>query len=319
MSQSELKSRLRVSRVRLLATALGLCVLALAGSAAPSSGEKGHSETVNASGRLNTLRLTPAAEVYRRLEMQRAAEAPLPIAVKQRLGVTHYGGKYSLTDEPYLLEGAKAVERLGFGVIKLWFNVRALNGYGYHSTWNLPRDAKMVDLAQHPYFLDCFRMPFSTFVLEATPFGTHGAQLWLEDDAFFAETEKQTYDLARYFLETFRDREVTFIIQNWEGDWMTRDPKPNGYSMVPASDWPRRFAALHRWFEARQNAVARARLDVPTSRARVLHAVEVNRVLESASRRSNPDDRAPAPPRRRSGFLVSLRRSRMMSCMLGGA
>ena len=311
MRQLELKSLLGVSRVRLLATALGFCVLVLAGSAAPSSGQNGHSETVNASGKLSTLRLTPAAEVYRQLEMRRAAEAPSPIAIKQRLGVAHYGGKYSLTDEPYLLEGAKTLERLGFGVIKLWFNVRALDGYGYHSAWNLSRDAKMVDLAQHPYFLESFRMPFSTFVLEATPFGTQGAKVWLEDDAFFAETEKQTYDLARYFLETFRDRDVTFIIQNWEGDWMTRDPTADGgYSMVPASDWPRRFAGLQRWFEIRQKAVARARLDVPNSRARVLHAVEVNRVLETSSRRADPNHRGHAPPRRRSSFLVSLRWSK---------
>ena len=36
------------------------------------------------------------------------------------LGVTHVSGKYALTDKPFMIEGAEAVQYLGGKVLKLW-------------------------------------------------------------------------------------------------------------------------------------------------------------------------------------------------------
>lgn len=57
---------------------------------------------------------------------------------RERLGTTHVAGRYALTDEPYLIEGARAVhERLGWQHLKLWF-AHPENVYPFNSHWNLP-------------------------------------------------------------------------------------------------------------------------------------------------------------------------------------
>jgi hypothetical protein len=259
----------------LATTALGLLISPpIAAASAP--------DLTAVSNRLQTLQLTPPAEIQRRVDAARPLNgATIPADLKRRLGATHYAGKYCLTTEPYLIEGAKALNRFGFGVAKFWFNVSGTGGYGFNSQWNLSADATLTDLAKHPYFVAAFRLPFSTFALEVTPFGPHGNQLWRENDAFFAETEKQMHDLARYLLETYRNREVTFILQNWEGDWMTRDKTATGFADSAGPDGPARFAAMRRWFTARQDGVTRARKEVGPGKARVLHALEVNKVLDS--------------------------------------
>jgi hypothetical protein len=224
------------------------------------------------------LKLTPAAEILRRVEAARPLTSTnIPANLKRRLGATHYAGTYCLTKEPYLIEGAKALERFGFGVAKFWFDPHGMGGYGFNSDWRLPRSATLVELAQHPYFVEVFRMPFTTFALELTPSGKHGNRLWREEDGFFADTEKQIYDLTAHFLNTYRERDVTFILQNWEGDWMLRDS-----SAAPlGTDAPARFAAMRRWLAARQTGVNRARKKAGVTKARVLHALEVNKVFDS--------------------------------------
>ena len=228
--------------------------------------------------KLKALKLTPTAEIQRRVEAARPLNgAAIPKDLKRRLGATHYAGTYCLTKEPYLIEGAKALERFGFGVAKFWFDVRGLGGYSFNSEWNLPRNATLVDLAKHPYFAEVFRMPFTTFALEVTPAGKHSNQLWREDDECFVETEKQMHDLARHLLKTYRDRDVTFVLQNWEGDWMVR----GSFTEFPGRDAPKRFEAMRRWLTARQQGIKRARKEVGETKARVLHALEVNKVLDS--------------------------------------
>ena len=239
-------------------------------------------ESASTQARLKSLKLTSPEEIQRRVEAVRPSKGALiPADLKMRLGATHYDGTYCLTQEPYLLEGAKALQRFGFGVAKFWFNPRGLGGYGFNSQWNLPSDATLTDLAKHPYFVAAFDMPFTTFALEVMPVGKRPKPLWQEDDAFFAETEKQMHDLARHLLETYRQRDVTFILQNWEGDWMLRDSQGNGYAKEVGPEAPQRFAAMRRWLTARQTGVSRARQEAGQTRAKVLHAVEVNKALES--------------------------------------
>jgi hypothetical protein len=260
-----------IARLRFLCAALGLFWLSLPVPAAPTSTEL-----------LASLKLTPAPEIQRRVEAARPLKgAVIPADLKLRLGATHYAGTYCLTKEPYLMEGAKALERFGFGVAKFWFDPRGLNGYRFNSQWNLPPTATLVELAKHPYYAEAFNMPFTTFALEVPPLGKRGNRLWLEDDAYFQAVEKETHDLARHFLETYRQRNVTFIIQNWEGDWMMRDHSTNGYAASAGPDAALRFAGMRRWLTARQDGVNRARREVGPTEARVLHALEVNKVLDS--------------------------------------
>jgi hypothetical protein len=206
----------------------------------------------------------------------------------ERLGVTHVAGRYALTDEPYLIEGARAVhEQLGYRHLKLWFT-HPENVYPFHSKWDLPPDYTLTDLAAHPYYRAAFDFPFRSITLEVyfTQRGQHHPRRkgWMiPPDLDFGHEEKEICDLGVHLLETYRDRDVTFILQNWEGDWMLREFPGAEWADPQArpDDWPERVETFIRWAKARQAGVDCARARVPDSRCRLLHAVEVNRVFDT--------------------------------------
>lgn len=216
--------------------------------------------------------------------------AQVPEDIKDRLGTTHVGGKYTLTKEPFLLEGSKQVHGLGFGIIKLWFRSDSDRFYSFNSDWNIEADLSLTEVAQHPYWRECFDVPFSTFALSIA-----GAGIRTTDETAAKEAE-EVYQLSKYLLEEYRDREVTFILHNWEGDWIFRGGTGPGsqWSLdagegtsgkrkgdpVPG-DVPQRIDAMVKWFTARQSGVDRARKEVGESKCRVLHAIEANKVLDS--------------------------------------
>jgi hypothetical protein len=210
-----------------------------------------------------------------------------PALLGARLGTTHVAGRYALTDEPYLIEGARAVhERLGYRHLKLWF-ANPENTYSWNSDWALPPDYSLAQLAAHPYYRAAFAFPFESFALEVyfTQRGRHQPRPkgWMiPPDLDFGHEEKEICDLGVHLLETYRERDVTFILQNWEGDWMLREFAGAEWT-DPAkrpSDTEERVLTFTRWAKARQAGVDCARERVPDSRCRLLHAIEVNRVFD---------------------------------------
>ena len=224
-------------------------------------------------------RLTPPDEIESRVRKARPLlGGPIPSDLKKRLGATHYGGKYCLTEKPFLLEGCEALAKLGMGVAKLWFE-NQLPGYGFHSDWKLSRSARLVEVAQHAYFLQAFAMPFSAFVLEIGRV-TATKRSFPDPESDYAEDEKQFFELTDHLLRTYRQREVTFVLQHWEGDWLLRGAGKNWTPGGPpeAKD---RCEGLARWLAARQRGVSRARAAAGATQCRVYHAAEVNRVWDS--------------------------------------
>lgn len=218
--------------------------------------------------------------------------AKIPMNIKNRLGATHVAGKYYFSNEPYLIEGAKKMNELGYGVIKLWFRKNG-GGYPYNSKWDISPDISLKELAQHPYWENVFNMPFSTIALSVD-----GAGIKTTSSSAAAE-EEEIYQLTKYLLEKYRDKEVTFIIHNWEGDWMLRggtgsyarwSRKPG--ELIKAVDGDRmtvlvpadslnRINAMALWFKARQEGINRARNEVKNTKCKVYHAVEANKVYDS--------------------------------------
>ncbi len=218
--------------------------------------------------------------------------AVIPADIGEKLGATHVGGKYYFTDRPYLVEGCDRMISMGYRVVKLWFR-KSGGGYPFNSEWNLPDTISLTELAQHPYWAECFDMPFSVFALSVD-----GAGIKTTDESA-AKEEEEIYELSKYLLSKYTDREVTFIIHNWEGDWMLRGgtgdyarwSRKEGeliravdgdrYSVLVPSDSTERCDAMIKWFNARQRGVIRARVEVPESKCKVYHAVEVNKVMDS--------------------------------------
>ena len=232
-------------------------------------------------------------EILEIIESHRPSKgAVLPGDFKNRIGATHVGGKYYFTEEPYIIEGCKKLHDMGYGVAKLWF-YKDVGGYPYNSEWNLSKDITLKELASHPYYKACFDMDFKTFVLNVGGAGVNTT------DETATKEEQEIYELTKYLLDEYKDREMEFVLANWEGDWIMRGgtgdnarwSRKSG-ELVQAVDGDRRTVLvpsdslqrinnMQKWFTARQNGVEKARMENPNSKCKVYHAVEANKVMDS--------------------------------------
>ena len=208
---------------------------------------------------------------------------PIPKNFKNMIGATHMDGQYYFTKEPYIIEGAKKVQELGYGILKLWFSKADGNagGYKFNSDWNLTRSMTFRELAQHPYYKEVFDMPFKVFALNINE-GFHEASTEDQTETL-NRIENEFYELTKYLLTNFKEREVTFILEMWEGDWTLRGgTQPNAHwrkGEVPV-DASVRVKNMIDWVTARQKGVNHARNETVNSKCKVYNAVEVNKVFD---------------------------------------
>jgi hypothetical protein len=190
------------------------------------------------------------------------------------IGVTHVSGKYYLSGEDFLNEGADQILALGSRVVKVWLH-KPQQSYPFNSQW--PETDTPVEIAKSPYFRELFNKPMTTYILMCFSTGAD-AGYWREGltkDRKLLE-QKQFYDLTKYLLTTYKGTGKTFVLQHWEGDWLIRGSY-NG-KVDPA---PEAICAMIEWLNARQNGVNQARQEAGPTGVRVYHAAEVNRVVDS--------------------------------------
>lgn len=202
----------------------------------------------------------------------------IPADLPDRLGPAHVAAKYHFTEKPCLLEGAEAILKLGTRVGKFWLG-KFHETYPYNSDWSaVAKGARFAEIAKHPYFARVFAMPFTTIALEVQE--ASGTKLFSSGETF-ANDEEQMHELTIHLLTAYRDKPCTFILQNWEGDWMVRGAGRDWAREVPP-EGRERMAAMAAWWRARQRGVERGRNEArPGARCKVLHAAEVVRVSDS--------------------------------------
>ncbi|MFH1719241.1 MAG: hypothetical protein ABIF19_17960 [Planctomycetota bacterium] len=190
------------------------------------------------------------------------------------VGVTHVDGKYYLTEEDFLNEGAGQILALGSRVIKVWFH-NPRKSYSFNSQW--PDMDSLVDIAKSPYFRKLFDKPFTTYIMMCFSTGRDAAY-WRHGitDEQKLDEQRQFYELAKYLLITYKGTGKTFILQHWEGDWLIR-----GNYDRNADPTPEAVDGMVEWLNARQAGVTQAREEVGQDGVRVYHAAEVNRVVAS--------------------------------------
>jgi hypothetical protein len=201
---------------------------------------------------------------------ERAIGRPFSKDLRDVIGVTHVAGKYRLTDEDFLNEGADQILALGSRVIKLYLKLSPEPNYPFNTRW--PKVRSLVELADTPCYRAVFEKPFTTYILTTYSVGRPD-HYWRDGvtDEQAREEEEQFYRLARHLLATYRGSGKTFVLQHWEGDWAIRgefDPQ--------IDPTPKAVAGMIRWLNARQRGVERARAEPGTAGVRVLHAAEVN-------------------------------------------
>jgi len=199
------------------------------------------------------------------------------------LGTTHVAGRYYHTKKDFLNEGADEVLAMGSRVIKLWFYAKRHEHpeavYPFNSDWEKVGD--LVEGAKFPYWKTVFDKPFTTYILCVTSLGRHDGY-WVDgvsqEDA--RDETMQFYELTKHFLTTYQGTGKTFILQHWEGDWMTRARHENQFDEnIDPSQFV--FDNMIKWLNARQAGVNKAREECGQNGVRVFHAAEVNRVVKS--------------------------------------
>jgi hypothetical protein len=214
----------------------------------------------------------PAAATVLWLAQFNAAADPAAV-----FGVAHVDGKYYLTKEDFLDEGADQILATGTKVIKLYLTPQR---YPWNSDW--PADLhSLVEVAQTPYFKSVFSKPFSTYILTAFSIGRDD-QYWTSgltaDQA--ADETRQFYELTKYLLTAYKGTGKTFVLQHWEGDWALRhgSPKPYDASYTPT---PTAVHGMIQWLNARQAGIVKARAEIGQTDVHVYGAAEANRLEDS--------------------------------------
>lgn len=190
------------------------------------------------------------------------------------IGSAHVAGKYCFSEQDYLNEGADRLLQTGSRVIKLWFTGKPQSDYPFNSDW--PKVNSMVELAQTLYFRKVFAKPFTTFILETYPPSGDGHYFTSGmTPEQIKEERTRFYEFAKYLLTTYKGSGKTFVIQNWEGDWVLTNPQ---FTKEPD---PVAIQGMIDWLNARQDGVSMARAEVGTHGVMVLHAAEANLVARA--------------------------------------
>jgi hypothetical protein len=191
-------------------------------------------------------------------------------------GVAHVDGKYYLTQQDFLDEGADQILATGTRVIKLYLGAAR---YPWNSDW--PHFSSLTDVSQAPYFKSVFSKPFHTYILTVYAMGRQD-HYWTEgvsaDQA--SDETRQFYELTKYLLTAYKGTGKTFVLQHWEGDWAIRrgSPKPYDPDFLPG---PTAVHGMIDWLNARQAGIVKARNEIGASDVHVYGATEVNRLEDS--------------------------------------
>ena len=202
----------------------------------------------------------------------------LSIPLNNIIGSTHVRGRYYLSQNDFLNEGADQILKMGSRVIKLWF----YNGvetpgvmYPYNSQW--PEVKTLVEGAKLPYWRKLFDKPFTTYILQVMSMGKPD-YYWLHgiSNEDLRDEQHQIYEMTKYFLTEYKGTGKTFIFSNHETDWHLK--KTNDFDLATPRDV---LENAIKWFNARQAGVNQARNEVGMKGVRVFHAGEVVNVVKS--------------------------------------
>jgi len=219
-------------------------------------------------------------EILARVEDSKPSKKQrLPTELKRRIGSTHVAGKYHLTKKPFLLEGAEKLLSLGTRLGKFWLIPRTTKGdYSFNSNWG---DYKTIlELISSEYYSQLLEMPFETLIFEAqSPI----EERWRNENllnGFYKSVSEEFYNLTSYLYKKCRNKDVTIILQHWEGDWMLRGKGGEMWNVVP-QNWQQLCKNMQKWLAARQKGVTTARNEYGKgAKCVVANATEVNRVVD---------------------------------------
>lgn len=184
-------------------------------------------------------------------------------------GTQMIGGKYKFTKESYLVEQAKHIRGMGSNILKVSL------GPNYFQTYpDLNKDPSVrstVDLLKNEKeYQKIFDMDFKyVFMWVHTLTGIKWGKPMSSPDKL--AIYKEIYELTEYLLTEYNGTGKTFMIGNWEGDWLLHG---SGKRNIDPGD--EKIEAMKQWFQIRQAAIDDAKRKVAHDGVEVFYYVEVN-------------------------------------------
>jgi hypothetical protein len=183
------------------------------------------------------------------------------------LGTNSFPPKYQFSKDSKLIEQAKQTRALGSNIFKTSITERLLKDYNYK-----PSDAKnIMDVIKLISDYDkVFEMDFKYYF-----FWVHTATgiKWKEGISEKQEEilYKEMFDFTSYLLKKYNNSGKTFMIGNWEGDWLLhgegkRDTTPSKETVDN----------MTKWLQIRQRAIADAKEKSKSKNVNVYYYIEVN-------------------------------------------
>ncbi len=188
------------------------------------------------------------------------------------LGTNSIGGNYQFTSESKLLEMAKHVRAMGSNMVKISLGQNSPKVYGL--TLQQKPATTLALFNASPEYKKVFDMDFKyIFTWVHTMTGIN----WKA--GISQEQEKQLYDemltFATYLLQQYNNSGKTFLIGNWEGDWLLH---PNyNRNATPSAE---HVQNMTKWFRIRQQAIDDAKSKSGSKNVYLYHYIEVNLVLK---------------------------------------
>jgi len=133
-----------------------------------------------------------------------------------------------------------------------------------------PQDAEyLVDFARHPFYRKILDLPYRVMY-----FWAHGRnfQAFNEEELY-----KEFYDFTVHLLTEYNNSGKTFMISNWEGDWLLLGEGKNQNSDAP----PEKIERMISWANIRGKAIDDAKKATPHTNVNVYFCLEVNRVEDA--------------------------------------
>ena len=201
------------------------------------------------------------------------------------VGIAHASGNYGFTNENYLVEGAQRIQQLGSKSIFVYLTPEFRKTYPDHDSgsWLAAEPTNLADLVQTAPYAQVLKLPFETVVLTTYTFANHDHVAGFAGSGRAQAEEDEFYNLATYLFRHYAGTGKTFVLKNWEGDWIGLQGQGVQFTGNNISD--SMITDMKVWLSARQRGVTRARQDAGNpSTVNVFNAVEVNRVLDFAQK-----------------------------------
>lgn len=195
-----------------------------------------------------------------------------------RRGAAHVRGLYTVPalSGTQLKDGCDVVWNLGLRCVKLYLTADYAADYPLQSSWS-SSPTTLAGLAATTQFAAQLSRSWHTVGLTCFTFANGSTNWWRADQSKtkFAAEYTELRALAEYLLTTYAGTGRRFVVQNWEGDWAFMD------SFTPDTSTAGKFAEYYAAFlGVRQRAIEDARKAIDSD-CQVLHAVELNRVLDA--------------------------------------